>query len=110
MRTYLTLALSSAICLVLGFYAGSNYLNWIYFNDDNEIRESVYHDAIQGLVADAQSSDRSMLLDHLELMRPDFFRDKEYECVRFMPRNGHYAFVKAFCRRIADGSVVISYY
>ncbi|WP_067739298.1 hypothetical protein [Novosphingobium naphthalenivorans] len=109
-RPYLILAISSAIFLVLGFYIGANYLKWFYFSDDDVLKAAVYHDAIEGLVAAAPGADRSVLRENLQAMHPDFFRSKEYECVRFMPRYGQYSFVRVFCRNIADKSVKIYNY
>lgn len=109
-RTFLILALSSAICLALGFYAGSNYLKWFYFSDDGAVKASVYHDAIEGLVAAVPSEQRTEIRKDLELMHPDFFRDNELECVRFMPKYGWYSFVRVYCRDTTDKSVKISNY
>lgn len=109
-RTYLIFAISAATCLALGFYAGSNYLKWFYFSDDDAVKASVYHDAIEGLVAAAPSADRTILRENLQAMHPYFFRDKEHECVRFMPKYGQYSFVRVYCRDTTDKSVKISNY
>ena len=108
--TRIFFALSSAACLMLGFYLGSNLEGWIYFNDDEKVKESIYHNAIEGVVAAAPARDGPALRESLLNMRPDFFRSKEYDCVRFMPKYGQYGFVRVFCRNRADGTVNISNY
>lgn len=109
-KANLIFALSSVTCLMLGFYLGLNFMSWLYFSDDRSVRESIYHDAIESIVTVGTARDRSAIRENLNAMHPDFFRDKESECVRFMPKYGQYGFVRVFCKNITDGSVKISNY
>lgn len=109
-KTYLIFALSSVTCLALGFYLGSNYMSWLYFNDDRNVRESIYHDAIESLVTAGPAHDRAMIRENLNAMHPDFFRDKDSECVRLMPKYGQYGFVRVYCKNFTDGTVEMSNY
>ena len=109
-RTKLLFALSSVVFIMLGFYLGQNLKNWIYFSDDDAVKEAIYYYAIDSIVAEAPTDDGPELRADLLAMRPDFFRSKEYECVRFLPEYGQYSFVRVFCRNRADGTVQISNY
>jgi hypothetical protein len=109
-KNYIILAFSSAVCLVVGLYIGYNYINWIYFNDDESVRKSIYIDAMNSIASASPGDQRIILREKLESMHPDFFRSREYICVRFMPAYGEYGFVWVYCRNVTDGSVRTSTY
>jgi hypothetical protein len=106
----LLFAFSSVVCIMFGCYLGLNLKDWIYFSDDEAVKEAIYYYAIDSMVAEAPTDDGPELRAVLLAMRPDFFRSKEYECVRFLPEYGEYSFIRVFCRNRADGSVKFSNY
>ena len=85
-------------------------MNWRYFSDDEDIKEAIYHDAIEGIVAAGPARDSSALRQNLTAMHPNFFRNNDHKCVRFMPKYGQYSFIRVFCKKLADGTVEISHY
>lgn len=109
-RTKIVFGLSLVASLVSGFYIGSNLNLWMYYNDDDDVKKSIYHSAIDGIVAAGPARDGPTLRRNLLAMRPDFFRSKEYDCVRFMAKYGQYSFIWVFCRNRADGTLKISNY
>jgi hypothetical protein len=109
-RAKLLFVLTSAMCLIFGIYLGSNLKGWMYFNDDDDIKDSIYNYAIERIVATGPVRDRQTIRENLRATHPDFFRSKEHECVRFMPEYGQYGFVTVFCKNRAEGTVKISNY
>ena len=109
-RAKLLFVLTSAMCVMFGFYLGSNLNGWMYFSDDDDIKDSIYNYAIESIVTAGPVRDRQQIREDLRTMHPDFFRSKEYECVRFMPQYGQYSFIRVFCKNRLDGTVKISNY
>ncbi len=109
-KTKLFFVFSSAVCLMLGFYLGLNLKSWIYFNDDDDVSKNIYNYAIDRVVAESPARDRPFLREGLLTMRPDFFRSKEHDCVRFMPRIGQYGFISVYCINRTDRTETISHY
>jgi hypothetical protein len=102
-------ALNIAVAL-LAFFLGNNYQDIIYFNDDNDIKNVIYNDAVKALTMGADGKISASARKSLMSEKTDYFRTKSIDCVRFMPIKSVQEFVITYCKSRINNEVYITRY
>jgi hypothetical protein len=102
-----TLAIST---LIFSFFLGRSFDDLLFFNDDNEIKSSIYDSAISDLSTKNNNKNWIYSRDALYSGRADFFRTSDVDCVRFLPLRWKYVFTVTYCKNRKTGNVTASHY